>query len=215
MILIIVILLIVFILNYTINCIFLLKVNHIINKFKRLYYKTYQIIWAVSIYLIPVINSSFLQLLFPENISYFKQYWIWFMILGIVFLVLGIKIYTLVKNSIKKDEQKVIDFNFITKGVYEITRHPKYTAWLLIFIGLTFIFDSFVALIISPFLIVLIEIEGFLLEKYVLIPKFGIHYENYKKKTPSRIISPPYNYLMIIIAIIVIYIGFLNYSNIA
>ncbi|MBY8987783.1 MAG: hypothetical protein KGD61_04965, partial [Candidatus Lokiarchaeota archaeon] len=60
-----------------------------------------------------------------------------------------------------------------------------------------------------------IEILGFFEEKYVLLPEFGKKYNDYRRKTPNRLISQPYNYLLIIIAILVFYVGFLNISGIA
>ena len=47
-------------------------------------------------------------------------------------------------------------------------------------------------------------------ENLILIPKFGKNYEDYKRKTPHRIIPTPMNLLLIIMALVIAYVGFLN-----
>ena len=61
---------------------------------------------------------------------------------------------------------------------------------------------------------ILIELLCSLEEKYLLTSKFEKIYDQYKKKIPYRLISPPYNYIFIIMGIIVAYIGFLNIFDI-
>ena len=177
--------------------------------------KIYSVIWVVTLYTIPIINSGFFKPLFSENIRYFNQYWIWFLIIGIIFVILAIKIYSLAKKDLKSNTPESESLKLITKGIYKVVRHPVYLAWVLAFIGFTFMLDSFISLILCPFLILFAEINGFLEEKYVFIPKFGKDYEDYKEKIPYRIISPPYNYILIILTIFVVYIGFLNFNPIS
>jgi len=133
------------------------------------------------------------------------------LILGIIFVALGLKINSNANKLLKHEEHDKDMTRLITNGIYKIMRHPLYSAWIIIFIGLTFIFDSFVSLIICPFLIVLVEIESYFEEEKILIKKFGTKYEDYKLKVPSRLFPQPYNYILIILTIILIYIGFINY----
>ena len=168
----------------------------------------------ISAFLIPLFSSSFFQTFFNENISYFGQFWSWFLLLGIVFIVIGLKFHSLAKKALNVKESKEGRPFLIKKGIFEITRHPLYLSWFFIFLGFTFIMDSFAALIFCPLLVISIELLGYLEEKYILIPNYGNEYENYKEKSPNRLISQPYNYLLIIIAIIVVYIGFINFSEI-
>jgi len=189
----------------------ILKNNNEINNFKKGYNEIYPILWIISLYSVPIINSSVFQFVFPGNLSFFRQNSIWFLILGIIFVALGLKINSVAMKLLKHEEQDKEKTKLITNGIYKIMRHPVYSARIIIFIGLTFIFDSFVSLIISPFLIMLEEIESYLKEEKILIPKFGKKYEDYKLKVPSRLFPQPYNYVLIIITIIIIYIGFTNY----
>ena len=175
------------------------------------YKKIFPIVWIICINTIPFLNSSFLEPYFSENIGYLRLYWIWFLLLGIIFLAVGFRIYSLIKKNLNSQQGDEKDYKLTTKGVYAIVRHPRCLSWLFIFIGSTFILDSIIGLILIPLLVILIEINGFLEEKYMLVPKHGEVYEHYKEKTPYRIISPPYNSLLFIIAIFVVYIGFINY----
>jgi len=197
--------------NYFINLRIILKNSDEISNFQKEYNKLYPILWMISLYLIPIINSSVFQFIFPGNVSFFRQNSIWFLILGIIFVALGLKINSNANKLLKHEEHDKDMTRLITNGIYKIMRHPLYSAWIIIFIGLTFIFDSFVSLIICPFLIVLVEIESYFEEEKILIKKFGTKYEDYKLKVPSRLFPQPYNYILIILTIILIYIGFINY----
>jgi len=177
-------------------------------------FKLFSTIMIISAFLISLFNSSFFQLFFKENISYFGQFWTWFLFLGIVFIVFGLKLHSLAKKALNVKDSKNGKPILMKKGIFEITRHPLYLSWFFIFLGLTFVMDSFAGLIFCPILAIFIELLGYLEEKYILIPNYGNEYENYKKKSPNRLISQPYNYLLIIIAIIVVYIGFINFSKI-
>jgi len=178
--------------------------------------RTFQILsdtMIISAFLISLFNSGFFRLFFKENISYFGQFWTWFLLLGIVFILIGLKLHSLAKKALNVKKFKNGKPILMKKGIFEITRHPLYLSWFFIFLGLTFVMDSFVALIFCPILAISIELLGSLEEKYILIPNYGKEYEKYKEKSPNRLISQPYNYLLIIIAILVIYIGFINLSE--
>jgi len=120
------------------------------------------------------------------------------------------KIHSLTRKLLKTANYESESPKLLKKGVYEMMRHPQYLSWILFYLGITFIFDSFIAIVISPILIILTDLLCFLEEKYIIIPKFGKNYEQYKKKNPYRLISPPYNYVFIIMGIIVAYIGLIN-----
>ncbi|MFX1257685.1 MAG: methyltransferase family protein [Promethearchaeota archaeon] len=177
------------------------------------YTNLYFILRTITIILFPILNSSFF-VEFNGQISYFREYWIWFLILGIIIIIVGIKLIKSTLNVNKYKGFKKGDYQLITEGPYEIMRHPMYSFWALIFLSLAFIFDSFISLILSPFVMLFLGFEGFLEEKYILIPKFGEKYENYIEKTSHRLFPSPYNALLVIIAIFVVYIGILNINYI-
>jgi len=188
-----------------------IKIKNLSAKIKRYYKKIFPILWIFSLFPILIINSSLLQFIFNENISYFQEIWIWFLILGITFIIIGIRIASM---AMKRYKVKVIDVKeskLIKTGIYSVIRHPVYLSWVLIFMGCSFAFDSFFAILFIPILTVLLEVHCILEEKYILIPNFGEEYLRYKQKVPFRLFSPPYSYLLIIISLIVIYIGLLNF----
>lgn len=210
MLIVIIVLIFLFLLNFFTYWIFILKQRLHYNELSEWYKKSFPVIWLICGNLIPIVNSSFFQPFFNENISYFHQYWLWFILIGIILIVLGIKIHTLATKLLRTTNNEEKSLKLIKKGVYEIVRHPQYLSWFLIYLGITFIFDSFIAVIFSPVLLILTELLCFLEEKYYLTTKFENYYNQYKKKTPYRLISPPYNYIFIIMGIIVAYIGFIN-----
>lgn len=187
----------------------------VINKKNRLviiFYTIFPMIWTCTLVIIPIINSSFLRFYLPENLSYFKEYWNLFALLGIVFIILGINIAKRkrkINNNITSNKK---NSKLITSGIYRIIRHPSYSAWVIIYFGLALISDSLISLILCPILLIILEIHTSIEENLVLIPKFGNTYRNFKEKTPYRIIPTPLNFFLIIIVIIIIYIGILNIS---
>jgi protein-S-isoprenylcysteine O-methyltransferase Ste14 len=181
------------------------------NTKKIFFYKIFPIVWTISLVPIPIINASFLRIFFPNNYSYFEDLWIFFILFGISLISIGI---IFIRRANKVYKVKSMDENspkLITKGIFKLIRHPIYSAWGIIFFGLAIISDSLVSLIISPIIFILLEINSILEERLILIPRYGNIYENYKKKTPNRIIPTPLNLLLIIIAVIIAYVGFLNY----
>jgi len=212
MVLITIILLTIFIFNLTIYWVIFLKIKGKDKKIIKLFYKLFPVIWTLSLVPIPIINSSFLRWYFPLNYSYFDQYWIFFALFGITLTILGI-IFTKKANRVYKvkslDENSS---NLVTKGIFKLIRHPVYSAWGLIFLGIAIISDSLTSLIISALVFIILEINAIIEEKLILIPKFGKIYENYIKKTPNRIIPTPLNLLLIIVTMLIVYVGFLNFN---
>lgn len=209
LIIIVAILVIIFLLNFFMYWIIFLKTERKISKWWDIYTNIYLIIWCSSLVLIPIITSSFFEPYFGTK-SYFQQLWTMFLILGIILVILAIKFGNSTMKINKLRGLAKGKHRLITDGPYKIMRHPTHTSWAVFFLGLALIFDSFIALLITPFLIFLLELEGFLEEKYLLIPQFGEKYETYRQKTPSRLFPTPYNALLIIIAIFIVYIGVLN-----
>ena len=200
-----------FLLNFVTYWILFLKTERKRSKFWDSYTKIYLFLWSFPLLAIPILTSSFLEPYFG-TISFFREYWLGFLFAGIIFLGLGIKLgrSTLSTNKIRGLAKG--NYRLITDGPYEIVRHPMYAAWASSFIGLAMICDSYISLIIWPFLLILLGFEGYLEEKLLLIPKFGEKYKEYKKKVPNRIFPPPYNAILVLFIIFTIYIGFLTGS---
>jgi len=200
----------IFLLSFYFHSRVLLKNYALKNKFNSEYTKFYSIIGIISLYLIPIMNSSLFQDIFPENFSIFRQLSIWFLILGIIFVVLGIKLYSLARKTLHVFDPHKQENNLIKSGIFMVMRFPSYSIMIIVFIGLAFIFDSYLSLILCPFLFIILVVKCNFEEKKLYLPKFGIEYEKYVKKVPNRLFPPPYNYVMMILTFIILYIGFLN-----
>lgn len=203
-------LLFIFLLSFYIHSKVLLKNINLKNEFNSKYTKFYSIIGIISLYLIPIMNSSLFQEVFPENFSIFRQLSIWFLILGIIFVVLGIKLSSLARKTLKDFAPDRQQNKLINRGIFKVMRFPFYSVMVIIFIGFAFIFDSFLSLLLCPFLVILVRIKCNFEEKKIYIPRFGKEYDKYIKEVPNRIFPQPYNYIMILLALIIVYIGFLN-----
>lgn len=212
MFLITIILLIIFLCNIITYWVLFLKIKNQEKRGITIFYKIFPVIWTLSLVPIPIINTSFLRFYIPTNFSYFDQYWIFFALFGLFLIIIGI---TFAKKANRVYKVKSINQNsthLITKGIFRLIRHPIYSAWGIIFFGAAIISDSLISLIISPMIFIILEINAVIEEELILIPKYGIEYENYKKKTTNRILPTPLNLLLIIITILIVYVGFLNYN---
>lgn len=204
MLLITIVLLTVFILNFITYWLLFLKAKNKEKNSVKIFFKLFPIISTLSLAPLPIINSSFLILYFPHNYSYFKYYWIFFALLGIALIIIGIN-FAKRARKIYKDKS-----GLITWGIFRIIRHPLYSAWVIMFIGAAMISDSLISLIIAPLVLIILETHAKIEEKVILIPNYGKAYENFKKKTTKRIIPTPLNLLLIIVIFIIVYVGFLN-----
>ncbi len=212
MLLITIILLVIFLFNLVVYWVIFLKVKKKEKKIVKLFYKIFPLIWTLSLVPVPIINSSFLKLYFPNNYSYFDQYWLLFALFGIALIIIGIIFARRANKVYKVKSMDKNSSNLITKGIFKLIRHPVYSAWGIIFLGIAIISDSLISLIISSLIFIILEINAIIEEKLILIPKYGKTYENYKTKTPNRIIPTPLNLFLIIITIIIVYVGFLNFN---
>ncbi|MHA1104996.1 MAG: methyltransferase family protein [Promethearchaeota archaeon] len=168
------------------------------------YGKSFQYLSLVNLLIITFFTSNLFQFFFPENLSYFHDLWGWFSLIGLIFIIGGFKIMYLATKLLIQKKGKLI-----TKGIYGTMRHPTYLALILIFFGSAIILDSVTGLLFVPLVIVVLEIISLLEEKHVLIVKFQSQYQTYKERIP-RLFPNPYNYLLIIISILIVYVGILN-----
>ncbi|MFX0031827.1 MAG: methyltransferase family protein [Candidatus Hodarchaeota archaeon] len=202
---------ILFLVNLILYWFIILKVKSSTAKIHYYCKKIFPIVWTCCLVFIILLSSNIIQFVFKENFSYFQDLWSWFIILGTVFIIAGLKIASMAKKLFKVKAVRVNGLKLIKKGIYSVIRHPIYLSWLLIFMGFCFVFDSYITLIFLPVFSILLEIHSILEERYILIPAFGKKYHEYKNKTPFRLLPQPYNYIFMILAVIVVYIGFFNF----
>lgn len=198
------ILIVIIIILYLIGCILYLT-----RIYKQEIRKTYFLYYTMLLlFSILIINSNIFNYIFDENISYFQDLWIWFGLIGIFLLAGGIRILQIAQKSFRSSKNDKMVFS--TTGISKVMRHPHYTALFLMYNGLAIIFDSLIGILLLPFLAILLAIISSLEEKQVLLRKFKGSYQNYIKKTPYKIFPNPYNYILIIVNLLIFYVGFLN-----
>lgn len=195
----------IFLANEGIYWILFTKIRKTDTLFWKRYTLFYLIIWIFFLISPVIISSSLLT-----DISYFFELWIWFLLVGILFCAVGIK---LLRDTLKMNKIRGLIkgwHNFVSGGPYKIARHPYYTSWFLIYLGLVFVFDSLIGLFFMPIFLLLLSLESYLEEKYILLPKLGKKYKKYMKDVPSKLIPPPYNGFLMIVIALVIFIGIRN-----
>lgn len=164
----------------------------------------------IILYSIPVLNMRFLA-----NKTYFQDLWIGFIVLGGIFVVLGVIIFKKTLEISSEYDTFIGKFQVLNKGMYEVVRHPIYLSIILMFIGLSFVFDSVLAIILIPFIIILFEVQAYYEEKILFMEHCEEEYKIYKEKTPKRLMVPsPLNVFLIIIGFFVIYLGMVNFESI-
>jgi len=155
---------------------------------------------VAAINLLFIIFLNFLPkfpLSFPANPFYWN-------ILGLIFIALGLNVMLIaqkVNESYFSKPKKVK--KLITHGVYSNIRHPGYAGFILINLGVFFIFKDFFALVItSAFILFWYFLARF--EEKILIRKYEKQYLEYMKKTPMFFPNSIKKLIMIIVAIFII-----------
>jgi protein-S-isoprenylcysteine O-methyltransferase Ste14 len=70
----------------------------------------------------------------------------------------------------------------VTTGVYQWTRNPMYLGMALLYCGLAILFDSIVALLLLPFVLLIIQTQVIAKEEAYLERAFGEEYRSYKSR---------------------------------
>lgn len=156
-------------------------------------------------FIIPFISSTFFF-----TPSYFQNLYLWFFILGFIFIGVGI---ILIKELFDQhDEFPLVAeiYEYHSEKAYSFVRHPFYSSLLLIFLGLSFICDSPFSILLFPVLFLFFEFLCYLQENKISSEKFPEQYEAHLEKVEKRIFPPPYNFLIFIIYSLVLFIGLRN-----
>ncbi len=120
------------------------------------------------------------------NLGELRQGKIFFIIVGILLMLLGIYLW-IQAVIVQKINKKVTEKKLITTGVYSIVRNPVYSAFLFIFTGLLLFTANYILLILPfvfwAFLTILMKNT----EEKWLKNEFGTEYEIYLKEV-NRVI---------------------------
>jgi len=104
-------------------------------------------------------------------------------IIGLIIFFIG----TLIYFKWSYFWQKTYKGQLVTGGIFQYIRHPHYLSLLIIGIGLSLFFYSYIALFIA-IIAIPIMICSIIDEERLLIKQYGKEYKDYMKKVPWRVI---------------------------
>jgi protein-S-isoprenylcysteine O-methyltransferase Ste14 len=123
--------------------------------------------------LIAIVIMVVLHVLFPATVIISLPW----NVIGLLPLLLGIGINLMADNALRKAKTTVKPFEessaLVTSGVYRISRHPMYTGFVLILIGVAAIMGSLLPFLVIPVFAVLIGMVFIRVEEQMLEDKFG------------------------------------------
>jgi protein-S-isoprenylcysteine O-methyltransferase Ste14 len=152
---------------------------------------------------------------FLTSKTYFQDLWIGFIVLGGLFVGLGVVIFKRTLEVSSENNSFIGKFQILNKGMYKVVRHPIYLSIILMFIGLSFVFDSALSIVMIPFITILFELQAYYEEKLLFMKHCEEEYKAYREKTPKRLMVPsPLNVFLIIVGFFVIYLGMVNFESI-
>lgn len=105
--------------------------------------------------------------------------------IGIIFVVTG---FTLIKWAFKTFKKHEIDKAFkpvktlVKTGPFARTRNPMYVSLILIYLGISIIFNTMIPILILPFTIIFLYQYVIVKEETYLEKLFGKEYMDYKAK---------------------------------
>lgn len=104
-----------------------------------------------------------------------------FLILGCIIIIAGIILWALavIKSKIT---QEILDGHLVTEGVYSYVRHPIYSAFLFVSIGLILTSQNVLLFIFPIIYWLILTIAMIKTEEKWLKDKFGDEYEEYSNK---------------------------------
>lgn len=140
------------------------------------------------LFIIPFFLSIFLFMLIPEMLySFSLNFDFSSRIIGLFSVYFGVIIILWTNISLDRNFSTTLvvraDHKLITKGPYKYIRHPMYSGITFWIVGMLFVSDNWFFLIILPIYITLIMGFRMIKEEKMLESKFGVEYENYKKRT--------------------------------
>lgn len=104
-----------------------------------------------------------------------------FLILGCIIIIAGIILWALavIKSKIT---QEILDGHLVTEGVYSYVRHPIYSAFLFVSIGLILTSQNVLLFIFPIIYWLILTIAMIKTEEKWLKDKFGDEYEEYSNR---------------------------------
>ena len=129
-----------------------------------------------------VLAAFFLNKLFPLPLA-FPQALVW---LGYALVLIGLGLTISAASGFMRARTTLDPHgsvsNIVTSGPYRFSRNPIYLGFVCLLIGFPFIFRTYWGLILSPLLMVLMNLLVIRHEEAYLEKKFGDAYAGYKSR---------------------------------
>jgi protein-S-isoprenylcysteine O-methyltransferase Ste14 len=116
---------------------------------------------------------------------------IWMQIIGVIFILMSLGLRIWVRRTIRNqytghlEIQK--DQTLVKSGPYRYVRHPGYTGFLLMTLGVAIGYSSLIGLIAIPILLLPGLAYRMRIEEKLLIAQFGDEYKSYSSQTKKLI----------------------------
>ncbi len=109
----------------------------------------------------------------------------WWRVAGIAAMAIGLGIALWAGIEFKKASMRVSDppREMITTGPYHFVRHPQYVGLIFMWVGWWWVWSAVYAFYFGMLILILIWIEAYLEEKFILEKKFGEQYRKYRAET--------------------------------
>lgn len=135
-------------------------------------------------------------------------------ILGFPLYIYGLTLIykTTVQNHTAQNKNTRKPIRLLTKGAYGIRRHPMYTGFICLQVGLWFSLYSAIGYMVACFMVFIVSINSMMEEKNELERIFPEAYEAYKKEVPHRIYTTKLLCYLLVIGVMAI-ISFLLTAN--
>lgn len=95
---------------------------------------------------------------------------------GVALMIAGAGLFVKLGINVRPDRPSS---RLVTSGIYRFTRNPMYLGMSLFYLGLALLFDSIIAIVLLPVIIVIIRTQVIAREERYLDVKFGADYRAY------------------------------------
>jgi protein-S-isoprenylcysteine O-methyltransferase Ste14 len=138
----------------------------------------YRLVGAALFLLLPLVTVFFPQ---PQ----FELDYFWWRIAGSALIAAGTGLMVWVKQTTGRT---LLDLGrtsneIVTAGPYSYLRHPVYLAVVFIQVGWWWVWAGVYSFYFGMFIVALIWLHGYFEEKWLMAPKFGQQFSEYKKTT--------------------------------
>lgn len=106
--------------------------------------------------------------------------------IGAGIAVIGVAVFIIsvitMQDSWRAGVSRTDKTEFVTRGIYQISRNPAFLGFDLVYIGMLFMFFNWLLLFVSVWAMVMFHLQIRFVEEVFLLETFGEAYLNYKNK---------------------------------